>query len=224
MCTLKFTDFVKAGKLVSHEDARANGILHVLDTYQDVSNYVATKSVVFISHQWLGSHDPDPQGVQYGAMVSAVENLIAMHSLDREAVSIWVDFTSIPQKNRDMQRLSISSLPVYASSSNFFVAIAPPAMHQDKKLSCGEETYRRRGWCRLEQMARLALGGGSNMYFFNKTLKEYSADTDEHVLEAMKVREGYHLSAPSVITHGSSRLTSAHSSRAHARYLMVILL
>ena len=71
------------GKLVPHERVREMGKLRVLDTYSDVSDFVAHHPTVFISHQWLGWRAPDPDGVHFPAICDAVETVCKQFSLDR---------------------------------------------------------------------------------------------------------------------------------------------
>lgn len=58
--------------------------------------------------------------------------------------------------------MSIESLPVYAAFSRFFVVIAPPVTNDGNTYN--HWTYSKRGWCRLEQWARIAQCGVENMY------------------------------------------------------------
>jgi len=58
--------------------------------------------------------------------------------------------------------MSIESLPVYAAFSRFFVVIAPPVTAGG--VVYNHWTYAKRGWCRLEQWARIAQCGVKNMY------------------------------------------------------------
>eukprot|EP00966_Prymnesium_polylepis_P101142 2342286-Prymnesium_polylepis.2 len=60
---------------------------------------------------------------------------------------------SIPQRNSVLQTLSIDSLPLYAANSALFITIAP---HVTNSLGVHFDfaTYRSRGWCRLEMLAR----------------------------------------------------------------------
>ena len=60
---------------------------------------------------------------------------------------VWLDYVSIPQANKTLQSLSISSLALYASMPDYFVVVAPPTSHADTKCACDKETYLRRGWC-----------------------------------------------------------------------------
>ena len=47
---------------------------------------------------------------------------------------VFFDYMSIPQRNKNLQALSISSLALYASMPAFFVVIAPPAYHEELRL------------------------------------------------------------------------------------------
>ena len=76
---------------------------------------------------------------------------------------------SIPQRNKNLQALSISSLALYASMPAFFVVVAPPAYHEDLRRECNQETYQRRGWCRLEQWARITVGGMEDLLIWDGT-------------------------------------------------------
>eukprot|EP00966_Prymnesium_polylepis_P325524 7381506-Prymnesium_polylepis.1 len=67
-------------------------------------------------------------------------------------------YSSIPQKNMHTQQLAIDSLAIYASCCKYFIIIAPEAIHADSAIVCNAETYSKRGWCRLEQWARLTVG------------------------------------------------------------------
>ena len=58
---------------------------------------------------------------------------------------IWVDYISIPQKNKTLQALSISSLSVYASMCHYFVIVAPHIIHENGH-TCDRSTYQKRGW------------------------------------------------------------------------------
>jgi hypothetical protein len=85
---------------------------------------------------------------------------------------LWLDYTSIPQCNKTMQRLSIDSLPIYASVTRFFVCVCPTTQHDGSHLEVDPTTYQRRGWCRLEQLARITVGGLENMYMYDGQLKQ----------------------------------------------------
>jgi len=46
-----------------------------------------------------------------------------------EKTYIWCDYGSIPQKNREVQMLAVSSLPAVSSSLHAFVIVAPTTPH-----------------------------------------------------------------------------------------------
>ena len=75
-------------------------------------------------------------------------------------------YLSIPQRNPVLKELSISSLGVYSSFAKYFVIIAPSCTHHNSFKPVDKETYQRRGWCRLEQWARMTVGGLQNMFLF----------------------------------------------------------
>eukprot|EP00966_Prymnesium_polylepis_P301802 6972698-Prymnesium_polylepis.2 len=98
-----------------------------------------------ISHQWLGFAVPDPSDVHYHAICSAADELCRKHTMDKNELYLWIDYLSIPQRNPVMQHLSISTLPLYASISRFFIVVAPPVT-TDEKGEVNKRTYQRRGW------------------------------------------------------------------------------
>jgi hypothetical protein len=166
MCFVKLSQFKSYGKLVSHEVARELGHLVSLDKYEDVCKFVLTHATVFISHQWLAFTEPDPDQKHYAAICCACEMLCKMYSLQDGEIYLWVDYISIPQRNNFLKQLSINSLATYASVARFFLIIAPECTHHNWQIYCNSETYQRRGWCRLEQWARMTVGGLNNMFLY----------------------------------------------------------
>jgi len=166
VCFCRYTAFAEYGQMIAHEEALQRGDLVCLHTYQDVLSFVSVFPTVFFSHQWLSFTTPDPDNVHYKAILAAAQKVITEHSLVRESLFVWIDYLSIPQRNPVLKGLSISSLGVYASVCKYFVVIAPDAKHQSTSLPCNTDTYQRRGWCRLEQWARIAVGGFKQMYIW----------------------------------------------------------
>jgi len=171
---VRYDKFLSHGKLLSHEEARKRGDLEMFDDFDELKAFNEAYPTIFISHQWLGWTEPDPENVHYEAIAKAVDQLFQMRlaSRGREAVPetthiyLWVDYLSIPQQNKVLQQLSISSLSVYSSICRFFIMVAPPARHVDADNNCSAETYQKRGWCRLEQMARMSIGGLHHLYLY----------------------------------------------------------
>uniref|UniRef100_A0A7S4EWI0 Uncharacterized protein n=4 Tax=Chrysotila carterae TaxID=13221 RepID=A0A7S4EWI0_CHRCT len=88
------------------------------------------------------------------------------------------------------KRMSIDTIALYATSARFFVVVAPPALHCDKGTMCNAVTYSRRGWCRLEQWARLIAGGVGNMFIFDGTELMQFAGIDKWLKSAVHVYDG----------------------------------
>ena len=80
-----------------------------------------------------------------------------------------MDYLSIPQANPHLKQLAIESLAQYASACRYFMIVCPEAVHADTSRNCDATTYSRRGWCRLEQWARLNGGGLEGMYIMRGT-------------------------------------------------------
>eukprot|EP00327_Prymnesium_parvum_P006168 CAMPEP_0182808378 /NCGR_PEP_ID=MMETSP0006_2-20121128/6617_1 /TAXON_ID=97485 /ORGANISM="Prymnesium parvum, Strain Texoma1" /LENGTH=754 /DNA_ID=CAMNT_0024934089 /DNA_START=89 /DNA_END=2353 /DNA_ORIENTATION=+ len=163
-CFVKLHDFEAAGELRSHEYMRDAHKLVMLDTYDRLILFVRNKPTVFCSHQWLGFHEPDPRFEHFPAIVRACHALCRNQHIDPDELYVWVDFTSIPQENNFLKQLAIQSLAQYASSCRYFLIVAPHVLHADSGMECDPQTYARRGWCRLEQWARLASAGRDDMY------------------------------------------------------------
>mmetsp|Transcript_53970 Transcript_53970/g.123394 ORF Transcript_53970/g.123394 Transcript_53970/m.123394 type:complete len:1031 (-) Transcript_53970:429-3521(-) len=164
--------FSKLEQLTSYEELRNSGKLVFLDDEDSLAVFKATSSIVFLSHQWLASGFPDnATKTHLNAMKSAVRS-VASHlgasGEDRYAwdnVYIWVDYCSVAQDHRGLQMLAIRSLPIYASSADAFVIVAPPAEHQNSKR-CDLNTYNARGWCRAEMLAKVCSSGLRNFFLF----------------------------------------------------------
>lgn len=153
MCVMAVDDFERLGELVQHEVARDSGKLQFVDKAEIIRQMRDEEGVVFISHQWAGFDAPDPDGVQYRAMLDAIV------ALQRKGIScrwIWVDYLCIPQQNKSQQQNAIDSLTVYVSHSSVFVTVAPATKHANIDVTLDMMSYSDRGWCRLEQLSYLA--------------------------------------------------------------------
>ena len=107
-----------------------------------------------------------------------------------ENIRVWVDYISIPQRNRSEQKLAIASLPTFASCCDFFIVVAPDAVHHDTGCACNSRSYRRRAWCRAEIMSCWARNGTSDMYYnSNEGLKPLEV-SDQILAEALDVIGG----------------------------------
>lgn len=149
MCVMRLEDFEALGKLISHEDARSQALLNFLDTPEALEEH--QQHTAFVSHQWTGFSHPDHTGVQYKSMVTAC-SAIRDH-LNHDLRWVWVDYFSIPQRNRDQQQVAIDTLAVYAAHSAVFLAAVPSCSHAELGARVDAGSYMGRAWCRLEQLA-----------------------------------------------------------------------
>ena len=180
-CFIRASDFLSMGELKSHEVLRNEGRLVYRDTFDDLAH--GDDYVIFLSHQWLGYDAPDPDGVQYPCMARAVEQIATrlrdqvrdefesepddQHvSLDRilRRILVWVDYVSIPQLGEETLQLAIQSLSAYCSLANDFVICAPKATHSDSAQECNFSTYRKRMWCRAEQLCHMLRNGAASIW------------------------------------------------------------
>mmetsp|Transcript_75234 Transcript_75234/g.178767 ORF Transcript_75234/g.178767 Transcript_75234/m.178767 type:complete len:599 (+) Transcript_75234:134-1930(+) len=104
----------------------------------------------------------------------AVEQIESIHSSGKtteEAItddilegSVWIDFCCVPQvvdvvdvkdmdQTTEQQSKAIASIPAYVQRADYFWVVAPRAVHADTGVVCNFNTWRRRGWCRLEEWA-----------------------------------------------------------------------
>ena len=156
--------FLKAGRMVKHEDARTQHCLFTVDTMEELKGFKKGNVLIFFSHQWLAWSEPDPEDLQYNAMVSALHELSEAKNLTLSNTYIWLDYTSIPQTHRGLQRLSINSLTNYAGACDYFVIVAPgKTNHKDTGILCDKISYQERAWCRAEQLAHGCRRGVENM-------------------------------------------------------------
>ncbi|CAK0860005.1 unnamed protein product [Prorocentrum cordatum] len=181
MCVMQVSEFKRVGRLLSHEEARDQGSLVFLDTTAKMESLKQEGDIAFFSHQWTSFVDPDPSGKHYAAMVSALDALAAT---GWPCTHVWVDYHSIPQANRDQQQNAINSLSLYVACSRIFVAVTPTCTHQELGETLDTASYRRRGWCRVEQLSFLATNTQSLSAFVYDGcgLQPLWASTEDHAM------------------------------------------
>ena len=160
---INYDIFKTFGRLYAYEEARDAGLLTVLDDMAALSAFSAQHAACFVSHQWLGRSRPDEAHVQYAAIVDACADLCESQGIAPTSLFLWVDYHSINQRNAHLQQVFINALPFFAATCKYFLVAAPSAPHEGGHV-CDESTYRARGWCRLEQLARAAVGGTDGMF------------------------------------------------------------
>jgi hypothetical protein len=185
MVLVSAEQFMQLECLVSYEELRNESKLEFLDTEDDLAKFKASHSIIFLSHQWLGwGYPDDEQHTQLKAMKSAVKTA-AQHMRSSESraawknLYVWVDYCSIAQEHRGMQTLAISSLPVYASSADVFIIVAPPAKHVESNNHADLDTYNSRGWCRAEMLAKICSSGLENFFVLSTEGSELQRVTED---------------------------------------------
>ena len=187
---VRASDFLALGCLTSHEALRDEGKLVYRDRFSDLA--LGDDYTVFLSHQWTSYTEPDPTNEQYPVMCAAIQHL-AVEKLLRlqggqagtqggegegggggggvtsieellEGILVWVDYSSIPQVSPSTTKLAIQSLSAYSSLASAFVIVAPSVVHSNTGATCDFGTYRRRAWCRAEQLCHLFRNGMDDMY------------------------------------------------------------
>ena len=141
-------------------ELRSTGLLQAVSCHCRQSGVLCPNSF-----RPCGSHMTDfrlPVATHRVAAVAAIDQMVTSESLDSSKLLIWIDYTSIPQSNRTCQRVSIASLPVYTKFAAYFLMVVPKTSVGERSFSL--ESYQRRGWCRLEQWARLAQHSTEHMY------------------------------------------------------------
>jgi hypothetical protein len=172
-------------RITSYEQLRNTGKLEFLDTEEELAKFKTAHSIIFLSHQWLAWGFPDDEdATQLKAMKTAVKTAAShMRSSGTRGawknMYVWVDYCSIAQEHRGMQTLAVSSLPVYASSADAFIIVAPPAKHVQTKGMADLNTYNSRGWCRAEMLSKLCSSGLENFFVLSTEGGELQRVTEE---------------------------------------------
>jgi competence protein ComGF len=152
--------------MTRHENLRDSGMLKALDTLKTILKFQDSGNIIaFFSHQWLGSKNPDPKGKQWCIMTSAMADIAKRENRPLEKAWGWVDYSGIPQHNRNVQMFAIDALPSYAANSNYFIVVAPSARHSDTGVPQDQSTYNSRMWCRAEHLSRISQCGVRDFYF-----------------------------------------------------------
>jgi len=188
MVLISAESFSKLEQLTSYEELRNTSKLVFLDTEEALASFKADHSIIFLSHQWLAWGFPDNSTKTHlGAMKNAIRR--ASQQVGGEGASgrcswentyVWVDYCSIAQDHRGMQMLAVSSLPVYASSADIFVIVAPPAEHQCSR-HCDLQSYNARGWCRAEMLAKICSSGLENFFISGSSEGDLEQVTEERL-------------------------------------------
>ena len=157
--TLHHEDLKEAGKLCEFDESLGNAM--------------------FVSHQWVTHHHPDPKMEQLGVLQQALQNLLAGRShvhlpptveigfgrlkcpsaadFKAKPLFLWYDYFSCPQSTSadatSNRQLAIDCIPSYVARCCFFVILCP-FVESAAGQTLNYSTWEARGWCRLEYMAQ----------------------------------------------------------------------
>jgi len=149
-----------------HEGCRNNGKLVILDTVSLIECFTQDKGnrIIFFSYQRLSWDNTPPDQNQLDCMNMALRVRSEQMGLPMDRIYVWLDVLSIPQVHTATKALAVKSIYVYATYANDMVIICPSSVHEHTLEKTGAESYKRRVWCRVEQMAHACRQGVENMY------------------------------------------------------------
>jgi hypothetical protein len=169
MWVLAVSDLKALGGFQVHEDTRTAGMLEDLEDLNDNDATAGEEtSCCFVSHKWAGFDHPDPSGTKYQALCDLLESVTARPLLAAEQVQdaesdsarnlltsgyAWMDVWSVPQQDFDQQAAYIDCIPRFVQRCSLFIVLAPACQHADTHETIDIDTWRGRGWCRLEVLA-----------------------------------------------------------------------
>ncbi|CAE7838253.1 unnamed protein product [Symbiodinium sp. CCMP2592] len=159
MFTVKMADFLAMETLKSHEEMLKADGLSIFDETMG--------RAFFVSHQWLGSLHPDPhyqqlQVLQEASLPIAEEIFFGRRpgptvaDFESKPLYVWYDYLSCPQASsaQAKRQLAIEGIPSYVAKCEYFVILCPALEHADQRKMLSLQTWRERGWCRAERVAR----------------------------------------------------------------------
>jgi len=167
--------------------------------------------VIFVSHEWAGFNHPDPDMRQLKVFQEALRNVLAGKAkIGRDMIAmfagvqkftkkdrallaesfVWYDYFAVPQiKARTTEQVvpedvakAVASFPAYAQASRFFIVVAPSICHvdaNDRLLTY--ETWKGRGWCRVERAARALSDGDMRMILVTNVHNMMICWTDDYL-------------------------------------------
>jgi len=128
---------------------------------------------IFVSHQWLGQHQPDPTGHQSQCLRRALQNIISgsvqvSHDVLAQSLAfsrrlsrgeaediahgyLWLDWMSVPQRDSQAAAEKLcKSVHIYVERADLFCILAPAYQDPDCGTHFSYASWERRGWCRAE--------------------------------------------------------------------------
>ena len=107
---------------------------------------VRREDCVFLSHRWLQEKHPDD------ASRTKLHHVQQFAQQYPQYLFYWIDYSCIPQadENGEDKGKAINSLPCYVKTCGTLVTV-----YSDQNDRSSLEEYKKRGWCRLEQLSSL---------------------------------------------------------------------
>ena len=157
----------KSGTLLpTHDELQEQGLL---------VRWQPGMNTMFLSHTWLGYEHPDPKGDKCRLLEALLEGILAGRTqvtgywvasvvwsdwgisakeLTRKYSDgyVWMDYCSIPQRDRGDQGLAIDSVAGYVARAADFIVLSGAWKHEDGSVR-DVRAWNERGWCRMEQFA-----------------------------------------------------------------------
>ena len=124
-----------------------------LSTLQHICKKMRAKefrSLFGTDNEWHHFSTKDPVGAMDGIFSAITED-----DLVNEATVgyVWLDYSCVPQaaSAQEPRLRAIESIPHYIDACTTFLALCPPVKHKELGHVCDYHTWRKRGWCRLEE-------------------------------------------------------------------------
>jgi len=171
MYTVSATEMLQMAEVKPHETLLSDGALTIFKACKG--------KAMFVSHQWIGNHHPDPEAKQFRILQNSLTNILAGKAVitvdlntevcygtslnlscsdfTSKPLFVWYDYFSCPQlevglNSQSNLQKAVDSIPSYVMQCDFFVALVPTVENSHDVFD--NFSWAARGWCRVEQAAR----------------------------------------------------------------------
>ena len=172
MYTVPLETLMQMKEVLPHEELKAKNVLVEFEQHMG--------KAAFVSHQWVDTAHPDPEGKQLRVFQDALKHAMSLREISLDAVTatvmpsakglaaselwssplfFWYDYFSCPQlektrsETNDLSK-AIDSIPAYVSSCAFFFALCPVVENPSQTRLLTPASWAERGWCRIERAVR----------------------------------------------------------------------
>jgi len=180
MYVVHMADFLRMREVRPHQSLRADGLLFEFTPREDAVAVFVSHQWCGLSHpdpNFLQLPSLQSLFIRAAAGLLTIEQdcistVLFRHKPLRPAELrdcagwyLWYDYFSVPQPGHDRAdqkpcdkdfsfNKAISSLAAYVSRCKYFMVLAPAVVHEDGHL-VGYGSWKTRGWCRFERLARV---------------------------------------------------------------------